>query len=228
MDDARPPCGAGIGAGTAGTAGRHAGKRVLFVLPVCERGGGANVVFAEARAMAAMGVDARVVNSMEFEPRFAADLPGARRPGRLRPAQRDPRAGSRFRRCDRDGKHVGRVAPSAFGGDAPVLGYYAPGFRAALLPPGSAGYDRAIASYTLIPRLIRFTKTEWNAREVEARCGVRCAVVGPSVDTSTFRPTRPRPFAPPVRIAAMVRPSSPRRQPELNDRGPRANPRETR
>ena len=60
---------------------RFTGKRVLFVLPVTDRGGGANVVFSEARAMAEMGVDARVVNIREFEFGFRASYPNPEVPG---------------------------------------------------------------------------------------------------------------------------------------------------
>jgi len=199
----------------AGIAGRHAGKRVLFVLPVCERGGGANVVFSEARAMAGMGVDARVVNLVEFEAAFRRSYPEPDVPVAFVRRHEIPALARAFDAVIATANtSVEWLLPLA-AETAPVLGYYVQDFEPYFYAPGSAGYDRAIASYTLIPRLVRFTKTEWNAREVEARCGVRCAVVGPSVESSTFRPTRPRSFAPPVRIAAMVRPSSPRRQPEL-------------
>jgi glycosyltransferase involved in cell wall biosynthesis len=70
----------------------------------------------------------------------------------------------------------------------------------------------------LWPDLVRVTKTEWTRRMVREHAGVDCAVAGPSVDLDLFRP-RPRrgPDWPrrPLRVAAMVRPESPRRQPEL-------------
>ncbi|HEY4897532.1 MAG TPA: hypothetical protein VII01_15770, partial [Solirubrobacteraceae bacterium] len=54
---------------------RFEGKRVLFVLPVVDRGGGANIVLSEGRAMAEMGVDARVVNLRDFEYDFRRNYP---------------------------------------------------------------------------------------------------------------------------------------------------------
>ena len=60
-----------------------------------------------------------------------------------------------------------------------------------------------------------FTKTEWNRDELERRTGAAAVVVGPSYDAATFRPRAPEPPDAPVRLAAMVRPSSARRQPGL-------------
>src|SRR5262249_57038422 len=71
------------------------------------------------------------------------------------------------------------------------------------------------SSYLAFPELIRFTKTEWNRDEVKSRTGADCVLVGPSVNVDLFRP-RPRllPERPDVvRIAAMIRPATPRRQP---------------
>jgi hypothetical protein len=61
----------------------------------------------------------------------------------------------------------------------------------------------------------RFSKSKWNADEVVARTGLDCALVAASFDAEVFRPRLPEPAASPVRIAAMVRPSTPRRQPTL-------------
>jgi len=197
------------------SGGRHAGKRVLFVLPVRERGGGANVVFAEARSMEGMGVDARVVNLVEFENAFRKSYPAPDVPVAFVRRNEIPALARTFdavvATANTSVEWLRPLADAA----APVLGYYVQDFEPYFYPAGSVGYRQALASYTLIPRLVRFSKTEWNAREVAERCGVTCAVVGPSVDTATFHPGLPRAAPPPVRIAAMIRPSSPRRQPEL-------------
>lgn len=195
---------------------RFAGKRVLFVLPVVDRGGGANVVFSEARAMAEMGVDVRVVNIREFEPGFRASYPEPDVPVAFVNPGEIPQLARGFDAVVATAnRSVEWLTPLAGRESGPVLGYYIQDFEPYFYPAGSEGYARALASYTLTPGLVRFAKTEWNAQEVEARCGVSCAVVGPSLDTSLFRPAPERPPVPPLRIAAMIRPSSPRRQPEL-------------
>lgn len=193
-----------------------AGKRVLFVLPVMDRGGGANVVFSEARAMAEMGVDVRVVNIRDFELGFRASYPEPEVPVAFVNPGEIPRLARGFDAVVATAnRSVEWLAPLVGRESSPVLGYYIQDFEPYFYPAGSEGYARALASYTLIPGLVRFAKTEWNAREVEKRCGVSCTVVGPSLDTSLFRPRPQRPPVPPLRIAAMIRPSSPRRQPEL-------------
>ncbi len=195
---------------------RFEGKRVLFVLPVVDRGGGANIVFREGRAMVEMGVDARVVNRSEFEYDFRRNYPEPEipvtfaPPGEIHELARDYDAVVATANTS-----VEWLAPLAALPHRPALGYYIQDFEPNFYAPGSSDFAKALASYTLFPGLVRFTKTEWNARRVREECGVPCAVVGPSFESSFFRPAAPSPSARPVRIAAMIRPSSPRRQPEL-------------
>jgi glycosyltransferase involved in cell wall biosynthesis len=199
------------------SAGRQfEGKRVLFVLPIMDRGGGANIVLREARAMVGMGVDARVVNLKDFENAFRGNYPDPAVPVAFRSPAEIAALGKAFDAVVATANtSVPWLAPLAALAKCPVLGYYIQDFEPYFYPAGSEGYARALASYTLFPGLVRFAKTAWNAREVQERCGVPCAVIGPSYDTTTFRPRRPQPASPPLRIAAMIRPATPRRQPEL-------------
>jgi glycosyltransferase involved in cell wall biosynthesis len=195
---------------------RHEGRRVLFVLPVVDRGGGANIVLREGRAMTEMGIDARVVNLRDFESGFRRSYPAPElpvtfaHPGEIPELARDYDAVVATANTS-----VEWLAPLVREAKAPVLGYYIQDFEPYFYARGSAGYAKALSSYTIVPSLVRFAKTDWNARHVSGECGVPCAVVGPSFETSLFRPTKPRPPAAPLRVAAMIRPSSPRRQPEL-------------
>ena len=94
----------------------------------------------------------------------------------------------------------------------PVLGYYVQDYEAMFFPVGSPEYDRAKESYAKIPSIRAFTKTTWNQQSVLTATGVRCEVVGPSVDTELFRPRiRHHPPDGKLNILAMIRPSSPRR-----------------
>ena len=73
----------------------------------------------------------------------------------------------------------------------------------------------AFDSYQLIPDLIRFAKTDWIRQTVEDKHGVPVHKVMPSLDTSVYFPRSEDPSDSvddrPVRIAAMVRPKTPRR-----------------
>jgi glycosyltransferase involved in cell wall biosynthesis len=96
--------------------------------------------------------------------------------------------------------------------------YYIQDYEPAFFPTGSPEHNQALASYTLFPDLLPLTKTEWTRRVVRQQTGIDSTVIGPSVDIDLFRPRRsnaPDWPARPLRIAAMIRPSTPRRQPEL-------------
>jgi glycosyltransferase involved in cell wall biosynthesis len=181
-----------------------------------DRGGGANIVLREGRAMAEMGVDARVVNLRDFESAFRRSYPEPEipvtfaHPGEIPELARDYDAVVATANTSVEWLTplVGVAAP-------PILGYYIQDFEPYFYAPASPDFAKALASYSLFPGLVRFAKTDWNARRVREQCGVPCSVVGPSFETSLFRPSAPRPSAPPLRVAAMIRPSSPRRQPEL-------------
>lgn len=197
---------------------RWEGRRLLIPLPVRGPGGGANVVIQEALAMQAMGVEVTLLNLAELRAEFEAGYPGLRLPVQYVGAP-DEIAALAARSDAVLATHnlsVGWLAapdPRRW-----VRGYYIQDFEPWFFPEGSAARAEAQRSYTLWPDLVRVTKTEWTRRTVLAWAGVDCAVAGPSVDLDLFRP-RPRrgPDWPrrPLRVAAMVRPESPRRQPEL-------------
>jgi glycosyltransferase involved in cell wall biosynthesis len=193
---------------------RWEGKRVLFLLPITERGGGANVVLSEARAMIAMGVDARVWNRTEFRSFFEKAYPALDVP-LITSAVEDlalsvPRFDAVVATVNTS---VAWLSPLAAAAKPPVLGYYVQDFEPYFYEPGSQDQRRALASYSLLPGLKTFTKTRWNRDEVKRHTGVDCHVIGPSLDVDLFRPRRPELPAEPMRIAAMIRPSTPRRQP---------------
>lgn len=195
---------------------RWEGRRVLFVLPVCDRGGGANIVLSEALEMARMGVDVRVLNLTDFRPSFEKSYPNPGLPVLYTPPRGIPDVARGFDAVvATHNASVELIAPLAGDRKGPVLGYYIQDYEPLFYPEGSKDGQAAFRSYTLVPGLVLFTKTEWNRDEVLRRTGATCHVVGPSFDQSLFRPVRPAPPRDRIRIAAMARPSSPRRQPIL-------------
>lgn len=191
---------------------RFEGKRLLFLLPVAEPGGGAHVVMQEAEAMARMGVDVRICALARFENEFRTAFPPPipatvfiREPDELE------RLASRFDAVVATVCHS--VAWLAAVPAAVRRAYYVQDFEPLFFPPDSPGSRVALASYTLFDDLVRITKSRWNADKVLEATGAECHVVGPSVDVDRFQPLQRRPGV--VRVAAMVRPSTPRRQPGL-------------
>ncbi len=192
------------------------GKRVLYVLPVLERGGGSNVVLSEARAMTRMGVEARVFNLARHRAVFEKSYPA---PGVPIVYGRESDLAEAARGFD---AVIGTahysvlwMLPLAKLPRPPVLGYCIQDYEPLFYAEGSTDWKRAFASYGLVPGMRRFSKSKWNADEVVARTGLDCALVAASFNADVFLPRLPEPPASPVRIAAMVRPSTPRRQPGL-------------
>jgi len=198
---------------------RFAGRRILFILPIAQPGGGANVVIDEAQAMRKMGIDACIFNLAVYRDAFELAYPALEIPTVY---------GSKATLVSLANEYDAVVAtfnpsvewlkPINQRQGRPVCGYYIQDFEPYMYPPNSESFQTAWDSYDLFPGLIRFTKTEWTRQEVQRQIGVDSAVVGGSVNLDLFRP-RPRsgPDWPdrPLRVAAMVRPCSPYRAPEL-------------
>jgi GT2 family glycosyltransferase/glycosyltransferase involved in cell wall biosynthesis len=198
---------------------RWEGKRVLFLLPIAKPGGGGHVVIQEAHAMLRMGVDVRLLNLRGARQGFEGWHPGLQLPVIF---VDDPSGAAEA--CAGFDAVVATVCftvewmEAIVGRERPVRGYYIQDFEPTFTREGTAEYQMALRSYTRFPDLTRFTKTEWNRETVKQNVGVDCAVVGPSVDLDLFRP-RPSLWEAsrdaPLRVAAMVRPSTPWRQPAL-------------
>jgi glycosyltransferase involved in cell wall biosynthesis len=195
---------------------RWEGKRVLYVLPVLERGGGSNVVLSEARAMARMGVEARVFNLASHRSVFEKSYPAPGVPIIYGRESDLVGAAQGFDAVIGTAHYsVPWMLPLAKASRPPVLGYCIQDYEPLFYAEGTEDWKRAFASYGLVPGMKRFSKSKWNADEVSARTGLDCALVAASFDAEVFRPRLAEPPASPVRIAAMVRPSTPRRQPGL-------------
>lgn len=195
---------------------RWEGRRVLFLLPIGDAGGGTQVVLQEARAMRAMGVDARFLNLLPNRKTFEQNYPDMGLPVHY---VTDPILEPDYESFD---AVVATQNSSVFylsgvrGGV--IRGYYIQDYEPAFFAPDSIEWHMARQSYSVLPDMRFLTKTAWNRDKVERHEGVRPTVIGPSVDIDLFRP-RPRQWteangATPVRVAAMIRPSTPRRAPE--------------
>jgi GT2 family glycosyltransferase/SAM-dependent methyltransferase len=209
----------------AGGRAAHAGRRLLFVLPVRSPGGGANRVIAEARAMRAMGVEVTLFNLDRFRDSFEESYPRLDVP--VVYGDYDNVPGSLARLAGDFDAMVATLYASVGalqevqrgpGGNRLAYGYYIQDFEPYFFEPGGDDFHRAWQSYRLMPDLVRFTKTEWNRREIQTLVGVDTVLVGPSLDVDLFLPRpRPGPEPPerPVRVAAMIRPETKYRAPQL-------------
>ncbi len=197
-------------------AANFKGRRLLFVLPVVNPGGGTNVIFDEAAAMRRMGVEAEIFNLVGHREAFEQNYGASDVPRRY---------GKREELVDLAGRYeavvatasgsVEWLAPLAERPGQPVLAYYIQEFEPYMYPPGSQAYQDALASYSQLPNLVCFTKTDWTRQEVQAQTGVAAQTIGVSLNIDLFRP-RPRAAdskgEQPLKIVAMVRPRPPYRQ----------------
>lgn len=194
-----------------------AGKRVLFVLPIIDAGGGGNVVIDESRCMRQMGVDVTIFNLEENQERFQKNYPHLDIP--LIFGNKESLV---HYVVDYDAViatvnySVEWLKPLRKKYKHLILGYYVQGFEVLMYEEGSMDAERALASYTLIENMRLFMKTEWVRKTVLHHTGAQGANIGISVNTDLFRPRHARPLGQkPVVITAMVRPGSPYRGPKL-------------
>jgi GT2 family glycosyltransferase/glycosyltransferase involved in cell wall biosynthesis len=191
------------------------GKRILIILPICEAGGGGNVIIQEACAMQRMGVDVWLFNLTEHKQFFEAAYPSLSLPILYGNVSKD---------LHKYAKEFDAVCCTLYSSvqfcnftwmeHPPKVVYYIQDFEPYFFAQGSNEYTQALHSYTAADDLIRVTKTEWNAAEVEKNCGVTCHVIGPSLNLNLFRPRKLFLHSESVHICAMIRPSSPRRAAE--------------
>lgn len=194
---------------------RWEGKRVLFILPVIDPGGGANVVIQEAKAMLKMGIDARILNLPEYRKGFETSYPDLDIPVIYSRVQEIRDIAYKFDAIIATLNSSVEWLNFDQKDGLPVKGYYVQDFEPYFYQEGSQEFWTAWKSYDRFPNLVRFTKTEWNRSTIMDKIGVDSKVVGPSVFIDLFR-VRPRRREAKDRslyVAAMVRPSSPRRNP---------------
>lgn len=198
---------------------RFGGKRLLFVLPIQEPGGGGNVVIDEALLMRRMGVEVSLFNLTKHRTRFEQAYPNLELPVIYNSPEQLGELSPKFDAIIATFNiSVEWLLPLTQREHPPVLGYYVQDFEPYMYQAGTPEYQRALRSYTLFPQLKPFTKTEWTRQEVLKVTGAACVPIGISLNIDLFRPRPPiDPTWPerPLRVAAMVRPSSPYRSPQL-------------
>ncbi|MBM3668074.1 MAG: glycosyltransferase, partial [Actinobacteria bacterium] len=192
---------------------------VAFVLPGMSAGGGGGThsVYQEARALQAMGVEARVLLAAKDMERAAvayddAEAVFAGYSGENELAERTRFADVIVATHHRTAQAVAAIRRQR---DDFLPAYYVQDYEPFFAPEGSDGSDEALLSYGTIPGQLVFAKTDWLASVLAIRHGIQVAKVEPSVDTGVYhrRGRSDRGSGEPLRVAAMIRPRTPRRQP---------------
>ena len=192
------------------------GKRILFVLPVTEPGGGAYVIIQECKALIEMGIDARILNYPKNKKAFEKNFPDLGVPVIYENMSEIGSIAAEFDACiGTVNTTVEKLKTIEQTNGKPLIGYYIQDFEPYFYASGSIDYLKAIESYTLIPSVFRVTKTQWNRDLLYSIVGVDCTIIGPSVDIDQFRPyaKQSRLVNDTITIGALIRPSTPRRNP---------------
>lgn len=193
---------------------------ILFVLHGMPdgSGGGVHSVYQETKGLRRLGVPARIAIAAEARERADASYADA---AELFVAYDDEAELTRHA-ADADvvvATHFTTVKMVArlhehHGGFLPA--YYAQDYEPFFAERGTSQLLDALGSYTAIPGQLVFAKTHWLRNLIGHLHGVEVAKVEPSLDREVFlasgRDERPDG---PVRVTAMVRPRTPRRQPVL-------------
>ena len=197
---------------------RVVGNHVLFVLPVRGGSGGANSVIQEAMGMRMLGVDAKVATHVKYLDDFERFYPEFLATGEH----------FVFYESDDDlMRHAAPfqvivatlwsspalVAPMATRWPEKLYVYYVQDYEPWFFADDDQSRAIALDSYTLIPDMILMAKTDWICRTVQERHGKPVYRIAPSLDHAVFHPGHSRTKDGPVKIAAMVRPTTPRRGP---------------
>jgi|GEM_PF-2527695 GT2 family glycosyltransferase len=196
---------------------QFAGKKILFILPVIDAGGGANVIIDEAISMQKMGVDVQIMNLPEYRHSFLQNYKHSPVPFVFESIENLPELAMQYDAVIASAHYsVPWLKPLEEQQPRLKLGYYIQGFEALMYPDGSKDAQIAIDSYTLVRGIRSFTKTNWTKKQIEENTGASPEVIGISVNNDLFRPRASRPFGEkPVHIAAMIRPASPYRNPDF-------------
>jgi len=192
--------------------------RVDVVLPGMAHGGsgGSHSVYQEVAAMRSLGIEARILISAVALDRARATYADA---AQLFTPYRDEAELAELTDATdvlvaTHYKSVPLVHGLTTGRDDRLGAYYVQDYEPLFAPEGSEEAAEALQSYGLMAHGLLFAKTEWLRATVAEGAGVAVAKVQPSIDQAVFHPQGRRPQdGGPIRVAAMLRPRTPRRAP---------------
>jgi GT2 family glycosyltransferase/glycosyltransferase involved in cell wall biosynthesis len=188
--------------------------RILFLLPVKGGGGGAHSIVQEVTEMRRLGLNARVGVKHEQIDGFVkayADIEGSSETfiefddnTLIEVAESyDIVVGTIFASM----KLVKRIADV----NPHILpAYYVQDYEPMFFPEGTAKWQEARESYTLVSGAFLFAKTQWIIDEVNREHGVAVHKVQPSIDHEVYKPVQ-RGTSGRLVVSAMIRPQTPRR-----------------
>lgn len=192
--------------------------KIIYVLPVKGGGGGAHSVAQEVNELVKMGIEAKIAVNTQNYPSFLTcyhDMPNVSR-NVIEFSDEDSLA-LHLETTDTvvctiftSVRFVKNALTKTKG--TPKVAYYAQDYEPLFVLPDNPLWQEAYDSYTLIPGMTVFAKTDWIRDAINANHGIEVAKVCPSIDHDVYYPGLNKSTSQ-IWISAMVRPSSPRRAP---------------
>jgi hypothetical protein len=198
---------------------------VAYVLPGLppEGSGGSHSLVQEARGLRGLGAEARIcvpVDSLSTAVALYGNQDGLFATYRSDAAFPGVSDSSLLDAIDGAGVVVATEYPSVellawLARERPevVYAYYVQDYEPLFALPRTERSDRALLSYRAIPGQLLFAKTHWLRNVVSEMHGVPVAKVRPSLDLECFHERGRLEYPGVLRVAAMVRPRTPRRRP---------------
>ncbi|AFV87022.1 glycosyltransferase [Alteromonas mediterranea] len=193
--------------------------KVLYVLPVKGGGGGAHSVAQEVNELVKMGISAQIaVNQKNFASFVTcySDMPNVSR--NVVEFTDEKSLAALLNNVDsvvctiftsvklvKDALTITKSKPK--------VSYYAQDYEPLFVQPADPMWQEAFDSYTLIPNMTVFAKTDWIRNVITANHGIEVSKVSPSIDHDVYYPGLNKSQTQ-VWISAMIRPSTPRRAPQ--------------
>lgn len=202
---------------------------ILFLLPVSGGSGGAHSVVQESDAMRRMGLETAIAVNHDNFAKFRKTYRGfSSLNGHIHPYQSNADFIEIVKRIN-PSVIVATTNQSVHFLDASIkLGkisnirsaYYIQDYEPLFYEKGTDNWQIAYTSYGLIPNMIHFAKTKWLQEVVEDNHLIQVQKVEPSIDHEVYFPNLRRDFSADskIRVAAMLRPATPRRAPRRTNR----------
>ncbi len=194
-------------------------RKVLFVSPIRVMGGGANLILLIASSLRRMGVDVQILNLNVHRQWFQQHYRNSPVPVIFSEVKHIPQVAADFDAIiATSNPTVAWISKAQQLHPKLKVGYFIQDYEPYFYAQGSHEYQRARASYTQIPGMLRMVTTSWIAGQIELHDHVESQVIGACLDVDLFHPRlRSEPSWPErlLRITAMIRPSTPRRNPGL-------------
>lgn len=196
------------------------GKKVAFVLTAKGGSGGANSVCQEVAGMRNLGIEVDIINSINYKTGFTQNYPEIAKYVRYF----DKRSYDSFINvADKYDVVIATIFTTVkliqgIKEKCPQIqvGYYIQDYEPYFFDKTEEYFQEAKLSYTRIPGMCLFAKTEWIADTVQKYHDVKVNLVEPSLDTRLYNPfviKHKKKKARPT-ICAMVRPKTIRRNPK--------------